>query len=500
MSSTLANHYICPDDLSPLPTTQFNKVESAFNAFNAVDGIQWHFDGSDCSRVLIKAATLLSDCCSSDKHCVYLQLDAKKSPLALLAQTCSNIGADLLPNNKPIIPPLQKPKKSSTERSESVSSQSKNNFADNRSNSVGSVDTKISFKPYETNHSGNKSNKSDTCESRSNSVDVIVDKKFPDQRQSSPKTVDSKSASSNNQDSTSRVTPKSTSSNSSGSTPLLYSSSGLSELSKSQLTTFSKSDSLSTACRTTSSLVNCMNGYSNYPSLNASAAALRHNDLMKSSHYSSSLLSPYLNQAYAAAAINSIKAASVCRDPYCKGCQISAATALNANMSCANGCNGCVHSMHSHPLQPSFLPPSLASFASPTANAGLASARPLVCNWTVAGQYCGKSFATCEELLQHLKSHTTNSNGSSPGPGAGIPGFGSYYPPTGLPPSLASISALRSPPNHALDSYRYHPYKPTLPGSVPPPIAQASAAHLSSLTAAPLAGYYPAYNLYNGRL
>ncbi|RWS29018.1 zinc finger protein-like protein [Leptotrombidium deliense] len=244
-----------------------------------------------------------------------------------------------------------------------------------------------------------------------------------------------------------------------------------------------------------------MNGYGSYHSLNASGAALLHNDLMKSPHYSSSLLSPYLNQAYAAAAaINSIKAASVCRDPYCKGCQMSAASALNANaMSCANGCNGCVHSMHSHPLQPSFLPPSLASFAaSPAAaNAALQSAaRPLVCNWTVAGQYCGKSFATCEELLQHLKSHT-NANGSSPSPAAGIPGFGSYYPPAaGLPQSLASISALRSPPNHALDSYRYHPYKPSLPGSVQPPIAQhASAAHLS-----PLSGYYPTFNMYNGRL
>ncbi|RWS29017.1 hypothetical protein B4U80_10495, partial [Leptotrombidium deliense] len=62
-----------------------------------------------------------------------------------------------------MIPPLQKPKKSmssNNERSESVCSQSKNNYSDNRSNSVGSVDSKISFKPYETNHSGgNKSNK-----------------------------------------------------------------------------------------------------------------------------------------------------------------------------------------------------------------------------------------------------------------------------------------------------------------------------------------------------
>ena len=38
---------------------------------------------------------------------VYLQLDAKKSPLALLAQTCSSIGKDTNPS-KPIIPPIDK--------------------------------------------------------------------------------------------------------------------------------------------------------------------------------------------------------------------------------------------------------------------------------------------------------------------------------------------------------------------------------------------------------
>ncbi|GLH17211.1 Zinc finger protein Noc, partial [Gryllus bimaculatus] len=71
MLATGSNQYLQPDYLSPLPTT----------------------------------------------------LDAKKSPLALLAQTCSQIGADS-PPSKPLIPPLEKPKKSSSGSSSNSSSNS----------------------------------------------------------------------------------------------------------------------------------------------------------------------------------------------------------------------------------------------------------------------------------------------------------------------------------------------------------------------------------------
>ena len=58
--------------------------------------------------------------------------------------------------------------------------------------------------------------------------------------------------------------------------------------------------------------------------------------------------------------------------------------------------------------------------------------KPFPCHWTVNGAYCGKSFSTCEQLLQHLKSHTLGSQ---------LPyaSLGTYY-------------------QHAMAGDRYHPY------------------------------------------
>ena len=83
-----------------------------------------------------------------------MQLDAKKSPLALLAQTCSSIGKDTTPS-KSIIPPLEKSSKDSNKDSSSNSS----NNGDSKPSSPKNEDGKSSDKK-ERSSPGSDSGKS----------------------------------------------------------------------------------------------------------------------------------------------------------------------------------------------------------------------------------------------------------------------------------------------------------------------------------------------------
>jgi len=118
---------------------------------------------------------------------------------------------------------------------------------------------------------------------------------------------------------------------------------------------------------------------------------------------------------------------SVCRDPYCKdpGCPTAV---YNAYMATARMRlpPGYLELLEAHkiaslgaagpagPLPPSpSLPPTTMS-----ASASLGPGGPYICNWMNGRDYCGKRYSSAEELLVHLKTHTNLSTSDMGGAGA----------------------------------------------------------------------------------
>ncbi|KAK9395141.1 zinc finger protein [Crotalus adamanteus] len=195
----------------------------------------------------------------------------------------------------------------------------------------------------------------------------------------------------------------------------------------------------------------------------------------------------------------------LCRDPYC----LSYHPASHLG---GGNCSSCVHDpgslksayplvYPSHPLHgalSSSATPALAGHSLYTYGFMLQNdALPHICNWVSAGGPCDKRFATSEELLAHLRTHTTLPGAEKLLAGYPTSGLGSgaschlHLPPAGpgSPGSLPGSLSLRSPQTLGLN--RYHPYGkshlPT-PGSLP----------VASLPAA--GPYYSPYALYGQRL
>ncbi|XP_069020712.1 zinc finger protein 703-like [Embiotoca jacksoni] len=196
----------------------------------------------------------------------------------------------------------------------------------------------------------------------------------------------------------------------------------------------------------------------------------------------------------------------LCRDPYC----LSYPTVSHLG---GTACSSCVHDPSSS-LKASFplvypSPPlhslhqsSLSSSVSPSLSHPLYTygfllpndPPPHVCNWVSAAGPCDKRFATSDELLAHLRTHTALHVGmdgkllslSSSGPTSCT----FHLPHQSSPASMPSSLSLRPP--HGLGLARYHPYNkvhlPTGPSSI-------------SLHSLPTSGpYYPHYALYSQRL
>lgn len=198
----------------------------------------------------------------------------------------------------------------------------------------------------------------------------------------------------------------------------------------------------------------------------------------------------------------------LCRDPYCM-------TYPSAHHLGGNNCSTCVHdpstlktgfplvypshhlhSLHSNALSSSTTP----SLSHPLYTYGFMLPNeplPHACNWVSVGGPCDKRFATSEELLAHLRTHT-----ALPGMVDGsklLPAYPSsvsstaschlHLPPPSSPGTLPSSFSLRGSPGLGLA--RYHPYSKShlagAPGLPMPSLPSSSA-------------YYSPYALYSQRL
>ncbi|KAH7931961.1 hypothetical protein HPB51_029643 [Rhipicephalus microplus] len=463
-------------------------------------------------------------------------LDAKKSPLALLAQTCSNIGADN-PNIKPIIPPLEKPKDQDKSKGKSSS------LSSSSTSSSSQLDDKPSFKPYE----------SAKKEDSTSNGDVGGGKKSPSSSSKSPPRVASSSpaasiassgkaspaasegghSKSDTSSGSATAITTTTSSSSSSSTPSSQNTlSGLGyggaaalglDLARDK-DALSQLTSLSAAYKGLNPLANCCSPLlaGHLPGSMDGAfpgAALASQALKLGGYPVGSPLSPYVGYARVKTAGGGTSLVPVCRDPFCTNCQMSMQSAQLG--VCPSGCTQCSHDRLGQGLglNPALMPPGLGSAAGGLGSPlypGAAAAhsmltRPNVCSWMVGDTYCGKRFSTSEELLQHLRTHTNLSVTDSSAlpllsPSLSVPSAA----PSGLSaaaaachlhystaPSLTTPAGLRRTYPTSLSpvgslSARYHPYKPpipTFPGTPFAPLPHPS-----------LGMYYSPYGLYGQRL
>ncbi|CAK1599148.1 unnamed protein product [Parnassius mnemosyne] len=393
-------------------------------------------------------------------------LDAKKSPLALLAQTCSAIGADT-PNPK-LISAAEKASKKYEDKT------------------TVHMDNKPSFKPYESCLTSRE--KTRTPEDRSS---ANAHSKTPLSSKGSASTTPVQARCNSNQSSSSQRTPppahrKTPSEKSDERSSPLHSPAPA----KSNSESTSSASKLPYIPTSLTSNADTKEPSSFKPSVPVTSSAFLSGlppsgfplpmDLMTSSlmaaqhHALKNGLNPYLAYARMKAPGSDM---GICRDPYCTGCSLS--SHLLKSAVCPAGCAQCDHTKTPFSL-PSGHPAAAAYAHAQLAALAAASQLPFVCSWMAGDSaYCGKRFATSDELLQHLRSHTASGESS---------------------PSLSMLSATHpllqrtypTPPLSPLTP-RFHPYSkpshmvssPPLPFPLPP--------HPS------LAAYFPSYPLFGPR-
>ncbi|XP_077295497.1 zinc finger protein elbow B isoform X2 [Arctopsyche grandis] len=409
-------------------------------------------------------------------------LDAKKSPLALLAQTCSAIGADS-PNPK-LISAAEKASLKSSHKHSSDSNRDKSS-PNNNNSTAAEVPVKASFKPYEsclTSRDKTRSPEERTSSGPRVRTPLSSKSTTPVQprcasnhssssQRTSPHQRKSPSEKSADRSSPSQASPRPNGDSPTkiGYTPTVLTSSNDLAVKDLPLGTFKPGQGIPVSS-------SAFLGGLPAPGFPL-PADLMTSGLLAAQHHAlkSGALNPYLSYAR-------LKAGDACRDPYCTGCSLSAHLLGGYKAgACPAGCVQCDHAK-------SFPPPGhpAAAYAhAQLAALAAASQLPYVCSW-VAGDsaYCGKRFAGSDELLQHLRGHAAALGEAGGGSALSALGLSSSHP---LLPR-----AYPTPPLSPL-APRFHPYSkpahlmqhPQLPFPLPP--------HPS------LAAYFPPYPLFGPR-
>lgn len=506
-------------------------------------------------------------------HPDYLQplpttLDAKKSPLALLAQTCSSIGKDPSPS-KPIIPPLEKKdgeksseKPGSVDSRKSPSSGSKDSSGRDSANKPGfrSIPPKEIPPLVPISSSSSSGKRSPTPEPKKSekvietaTVTSSVTRPVSSAGTSHTSTSSARSTSSapveresdrdrererdRHRDSgsegklPSRSSPEHHISKPSLSHPHLgLPCFGTGSIPHPGLSMYGHGlglDPASASSAYASSLAAAAHSGYNL-SASAAAALAAQNAALKPG------LSPYVSYARVRTPSGATTLVPVCRDPYCTNCQLTLQNCHISSTCTSPGCAQCAHEKSLQSLSAlgmagasslSMLPQLSASSSLQSVPSGLSAypgltsslyaqsllssasgqGMPYVCNWVAGSDYCGKRFGTSEELLQHLRSHTSSSDSvaslagyASFGlpPPFGLSGYPGHIPPAhgGLSPNSLrrAYPNIPSPLSSVLNGSRYHPYKSALPGV---PSALQPGQSLSSI-----GPYYSPYSLYGQRI
>lgn len=436
-------------------------------------------------------------------------MDAKKSPLALLAQTCSQIGADS-PSTKALLPPLEKTRKHNPVSSDSSSVRAGSSPSHKTERpatasaaprcSPPSDASKLAFKPYETNVVTKK-----VTEERppsKNSVAAVDDGRKSATEARAPSRKSTPTASAGEKTSTQSIREKSVTPPQ-GASPIIRS--GLEILQGNPkdvpLGTY-KPGSMPSGLSGLNNLSALCSGCP--PGLDPTNPAFRppfaggpfshHHAALLAAGYSPSASGSYVSYVRVKTPAGGEALVPVCKDPYCTGCQFSMHNAnmlMGSSSACPSGCTQCDHQKYGLAAAAlSMLPPGLPPSLSPYAQLG----RPYVCSWMVGDAYCGKRFTTPDELLQHLRTHTN--------PSAGDPSTSSSMTSLLNSHSLYSSAALHraaaagypNPPLSPLSAARYHPYsKPGLSGAL-------GASPFSAFNPTVLGPYYSPYSMYGQRM